>query len=55
MHIEVKKPAHFRKVSHRITGNQQEDRSASVGYDMAHVAIDDTTRFVYVKVPPDEQ
>jgi transposase InsO family protein len=55
IHIDVKKLDCFRKMGHRITGNRQQGRSAGVGYDRAHVAIDDATRLAYVKVLPDEQ
>ena len=55
IHIDVKKLARFRKVGHRITGNRQQGRSAGVGYDRVHVAIDDATRLAYVEVLPDEQ
>jgi hypothetical protein len=47
IHIDVKKLARFRKVGHRITGNRQQGRSAGVGYDRVHVAIDDATRLAY--------
>ena len=53
IHIDVKKLARFRKVGHRITGNRQQGRSAGVGYDRVHVAIDDATRLAYVEVLPD--
>jgi len=55
IHIDVKKLARFRKVGHRITGNRQQGRSAGVGYDRVHVAIDDATRLAYVEVLTDEQ
>jgi transposase InsO family protein len=55
IHIDVKKLALFRKVGHRITGNRQQGRSAGVGYDRVHVAIDDATRLAYVEVLADEQ
>jgi len=55
IHIDVKKLARFRKVGHRITGNRQQGRSAGVGYDRVHVAIDDATRLAYVEVLADEQ
>jgi len=63
IHIDVKKLARhcfaegfaYRKVGHRITGNRQQGRSAGVGYDRVHVAIDDATRLAYVEVLPDEQ
>ena len=53
--IDVKNLARFCKVGHRITGNRQQGRSAGVGYDRVHVAIDDATRLAYVEVLPDEQ
>ncbi len=55
IHIDVKKLARFRKIGHRITGNPQQGRSAGVGYDRVHVAIDDATRVAYVEVLADEQ
>lgn len=55
IHIDDKKLARFRKVGHRITGNRQQGRSAGVGYDRVHVAIDDATRLADVEVLPDEQ
>jgi transposase InsO family protein len=55
IHIDVKKLARFRKIGHRITGNRQQGRSAGVGYDRVHVAIDDATRLAYVEVLADEQ
>jgi transposase InsO family protein len=45
----------FRKVAHRIMGNRRQGRSAGVGYDRVHVAIDDLTRRAYVEVLADEQ
>ena len=54
IHIDLKKPARFRKVGHRITGNWQQGRSIGVGYDRVHVAIDDATRLAYVEVLADE-
>jgi hypothetical protein len=53
IHIDVKKLARFRKVDHRITGNRQQVRSAGVGYDRVHVAIDDATRRAYFEVLAD--
>jgi hypothetical protein len=43
----VKKPARFRKVGHRMTGNRQQDRLIGIGYDRVPVAIDDTRRFFF--------
>jgi transposase len=55
MHIDVKKLARVRKVGHRITGNRQQGRSAGVGYDRVHVAIDGTTRLACVELLADKQ
>ena len=55
IHIDVKKLARFRKVGHRITGNRQQGRSAGVGFDRVHVAIDDATRLADIEVLPDEK
>ena len=52
IHIDVKKLARFCRVGHRITGNRQQGRSAGVGYDRVHVAIDDATRLAYWRGPP---
>jgi hypothetical protein len=42
-------------VGQRINGDRQRGRSYGVVYDMAHVAVDDTTWLVYVVVLADEQ
>jgi len=55
IHIDVQKFARFREVGHRITGNRQQGRSAGVGYDRVHFAIDDASRLAYVEVLADEQ
>jgi transposase InsO family protein len=55
IHIDVKTPARFQTVGHRISGNRQQGRSYGVGYDKVHVAVDDATRLAYVEVLADEQ
>ena len=55
INIDVKKLARFRRVGHRITGNRHQGRSAGVGYDQVHDAIDDATRLAYLEVLADEQ
>jgi hypothetical protein len=55
IHIDVKKLARFRKVTHRITGNRQQGRTAGVGYDTDPFAIDDATLLAYDEVLADEQ
>ena len=39
--------------SHRITGNRRDSVRGS-GWEYAHVAIDDCSRFAYVEILPDE-
>ena len=55
IHIDMKTLARFRKVGHSITGNRQKGRSYGIGYDKAHVAIDDTTQLANVELLADEQ
>jgi transposase InsO family protein len=55
VHIDVEKLTRFRRVGHHITSNRQQGRSAVIGYDHGHVAIDDATRLAYVEVLADEQ
>jgi len=50
IHIDVKKPARFRKVGHLITGNRQQERSTRVGSDWVHAAIDDATRLAVASI-----
>lgn len=55
IYIDVKKLARFSTVGHCITGNRQQGRSACVGYERVHVAIDNAIRLAYVEGLPDEQ
>jgi len=50
IHIDIKSLARFRKVGHRITGDRQQGRSTGVGYEKAHVDVDDATRLTYAEV-----
>ena len=54
IHIEIKKLARFLKVRKRNAGNQQQGRSAVIGYDRVDVALEDTTWQVYVVVLADQ-
>ncbi len=54
IHIDTKKLARIGRVGHRIHG----DRSRTIrgiGYEFAHVCVDDATRLAYVEVLPDER
>jgi transposase InsO family protein len=54
LHLDTKKLARIRGVGHRIHGDQSH-RQRGVGWEFAHVAIDDFTRLAYVEILPDER
>jgi transposase InsO family protein len=49
LHLDIKPMGRIRGVGHRIHGNRAQ-RARGVGYEYAHVAIDDATRVAYVEV-----
>jgi transposase len=49
LHLDIKPLSRIRGVGHRIHGDQSR-RTRGVGYEYAHVAIDDATRLGYVEV-----
>jgi len=49
LHLDIKPLARIDGVGHRIHGDQSK-RRRGVGYEYAHVAIDDATRLAYVEV-----
>ena len=49
LHLDIKPLARIRGVGHRIHGDRSRSQ-AGVGYEYAHVAIDDATRLAYVEV-----
>jgi transposase InsO family protein len=49
LHLDIKPLARIVGVGHRIHGDQSKKRRG-VGYEYAHVAIDDATRVAYVEV-----
>ena len=51
LHLDIKPLARIVGVGHRIHGDQSRKRRG-VGYEYAHVAIDDATRLAYVEVAP---
>lgn len=56
LHLDIKKLGRFTRTGHRITGDRcQQSNTRGVGWDFAHVAIDDATRMAYVEVLPDER
>ena len=54
LHVDTKKLARIKRVGHRIHGNRQL-KSRGVGWEFAHVCVDDHTRLAYVEVRPNEK
>lgn len=54
VHLDTKKLGRIVHPSHRVTGDRR-DRARGAGWEYAHVAIDDCSRFAYVEILPDEK
>jgi len=54
IHLDIKKLARFEAIGHRVHGDRAK-RSRRVGWEYAHVAIDDFSRLSYMEVLPDER
>jgi len=54
LHLDTKRLGRFYRVGSRITGTHQK-RSFGVGFEVAHVCIDDHSRLAYVEVLPNER
>jgi transposase InsO family protein len=54
VHVDTKKLGRIVQPSHRVTGNRRHSLRG-VGWEYAHVAIDDCTRYTYVEILPDEK
>jgi transposase InsO family protein len=54
LHIDTKKLGRIMRPSHRVTGNRR-DSVDGAGWEFAHVAIDDCSRWAYVELLPDEK
>ncbi len=54
LHLDIKKLGKIDGIGHRITG-QRNKRARGVGWEFAHVAIDDFSRLAYVEILPDER
>jgi transposase InsO family protein len=54
LHLDTKKLGRIEGVGHRIHGDRTR-RRRGIGWEVAHVAIDDHSRLAYVEVLPDEQ
>ena len=53
VHLDTKKLGRIRGVGHRIHGDRTR-QARGIGWEYAHLAIDDHTRLSYVEVLPDE-
>ena len=54
IHVDTKKLGRIVQPSHRVTGNRRHSLRG-VGWEYAHVAIDDCSRYTYVEILPDEK
>lgn len=54
VHMDTKKLGRIVRPSHRVTGDRR-DRVEGAGWEFAHVAVDDCSRFAYVELLPDEK
>src|SRR5262245_41225549 len=53
IHVDTKKLGRIKGVGHRVHGDRT-TRVRGIGWEFAHLAIDDHTRLSYVEVLPDE-
>lgn len=54
IHVDSKKLARFRRAGHRVTGTRTKE-SLGVGWEFAHVSVDDHSRVAYVEMLADER
>jgi transposase InsO family protein len=54
IHIDIKKLGKIGIVGHRITGDRSQ-RVRGIGWEYAHVCIDDASRVAFVQIKPDER
>ena len=54
VHMDIKKLGRIARPSHRVTGDRRDSHNRA-GWEYAHVAIDDCSRFTYVEVLPDQK
>jgi len=54
IHLDVKKLGRIGRIGHRITGDRR-SRMRGIGWEFAHVCIDDHSRLAYVEVLPNEK
>src|SRR5690606_39654561 len=54
LHMDMKKLGRIATPGHRVTGNPR-NHTRGVGWEVAHVAIDDHSRVGFVQMYPNEQ
>ena len=54
VHVDVKKLGRIDGIGHRITGDRRA-RARGIGWEYAHVCVDDCSRLAYAEVLPDER
>jgi transposase InsO family protein len=54
VHMDIKKLGRIVRPSHRVTGDRRDSHNRA-GWEYAHVAIDDCSRYTYVEILPDEK
>ena len=54
IHIDIKKLGRIATIGHRITGDRSR-RGRGIGWEFAHVCIDDASRVAFAQVMPDER
>jgi transposase InsO family protein len=56
IHIDIKKLGKFNRTGHRITGDRTgQSNGRGVGWEFAHIAIDDHSRVARIDILPDEK
>lgn len=56
IHIDIKKLGKFSRTGHRITGDRHgQSNGRGVGWEFAHVAVDDHSRVARIDIFPDER
>jgi transposase InsO family protein len=56
IHVDIKKLARIQGIGHRITGRYSRFHQVKrVGWEFAHVCVDDASRLAYVELFPDER
>jgi hypothetical protein len=53
LHVDTKPLGRFGRVGHRITGDRR-GRARGIGWEYAHVCVDDASRLAYAEILPNE-